>query len=191
MKLTKTLLAIALPLALSAGCAMDVGSSTEGLTTESNSDFGINVCGQSTNRWLGEAEWPIDTIVAGDMEFTKGELTEYTERHPGARADLIAEIAAAQLNVTVGLVIPDNALEELLSADDVVMAPDNEDGTPPPVNLDDFGNLGDFNANADLDCFLRGDQLAQEVERTVDTRDDLVQPSPERPDLRDNLLANE
>ena len=190
MKLANTLLAIALPLALSAGCAMDVGSNAEALTVDTNPDFGINACGQTTARWLGEADWPIDTIVAGDMELTKGELVEYTETHPGARADLIAEIAAAQLNMTVGLIIPDGVVEDLIAADDVVMAPDTDTGTPPPVNIDDFGDLRDFNAFANLDCFTGGGDVAQEVLRTVDTRDDLVEPEPDQTrDFRPNLVT--
>ncbi len=188
MKLTQTLLTIALPLALSAGCAMDVGTTANDLTVETNNDFGINTCGQSVQRWLGDSPWPVDTVVAGDMEFTKDELVEYTEQNPGARAELIAEIAAAQLNMTMALEIPDGVIAELVAADDLLMAPDDETGTPPPVNIDDFSNLTDFNTHAELDCFQGGSEVAQEVLPTGDRRDDLVFPTEETRDLRPNLV---
>ena len=191
MKLTKTLLAIALPLALSAGCAMDVGSSTDGLTIDTNSDFGINECGQTTERWIDDDDWPIETIVAGDIEFTQGELLEYIVDNPGPRAELIAEIAAAQLNMTTALVIPDGVIEELVAADDLLMAPDDETGTPPPVNIGEFGSISDFNNHAELDCFQGGSVVAEPVNQTVDTRDNLVQPTPGTPDLRPNLVTEE
>jgi len=191
MKLSQTLLAIALPLALSAGCAMDVGSSSNELTVDTNSDFGINSCGQSVQRWLGDAPWPVDTVVAGDMEFTKDELVDYTQQNPGARADLIAEIAAAQLNMTVALEIPDGVIAELVAADDLLMAPDDINGTPPPVNIDDFGNLTGFNTHAELDCYQGGSEVAQEVVPTGDRRDDLVFPTEETRDLRPNLVAGD
>ena len=190
MKIAKTLLAIALPLTLSAACAMDVGSSSDALTADINGDFGINACGQSTANWIGDAEWPVDTIVAGNMEFTKSELVDYIQQNPGARSALIAEIAAGQLNITAGLEIPDGVIEELVAADNLVMA--DEDGTtPPPVNIDEFGNLADFNQFADLDCFIAGGQVAQETIQTVDTRDDIVQPVPGSPDLRADLFVDE
>ena len=190
MKLSNTLLAIALPLALSAGCAMDVGSSSEDLTIDVNGDFGINECGQSTQRWLGESHWPVDTVVVGDMEFTRDELVDYVEANPGDRTALIAELAAAQLNMAVGIVLPDGVMEDLVAGDDMVMAPD-EGGTPPPVNFDDFGDLVDYNSRADLDCFEGGLGIAQEVPRTVDTRDDIVKPVPVVIDPRPNLFVDE
>ena len=188
MKLAKTLLTIALPLALSAGCAMDVGTDANGLTVDTNSDFGINSCGQSIHSWLGDTPWPVDTVVAGDMEFTKDELIDYTQQNPGARADLVAEIAAAQLNMTVALEIPDGVITDLVAADDFLMAPDDETGTPPPVNFDDFSNLTDFNTHAELDCFQGGGEVAQEVIPTGDRRDDLVFPTERTRDLRPNLV---
>lgn len=190
MKITKTLLAIALPLTLSAACAMDVGSSSDALTADINGDFGIDTCGQSTANWLGEAEWPVDTIVAGDMEFTKGELVDYIQQNPGARSTLIAEIAAGQLNITAGLEIPDGVIDDLVAADNLVMADEDRDA-PPPVNIDDFGNLADFNQFADLDCFFDNGQVAQETIQTVDTRDNLVQPVLGSPDLRSDLFVDE
>ena len=190
MKLTKILLAVALPLALSAGCAMDVGTDSNGLVKEENSNFATNVCGQSIQHWLGDAPWPVDTIVAGDMEFTKGELIDYTQQNPGARTDLISEIAAAQLNMTVALVIPDGLVDDLVAADDLLMA-DEDGGTPPPVNIDDFGDLTDFNDPSSVECFEAGNQVAQEVIPTGDRRDDLVFETGERPDLRTNLLSRD
>lgn len=192
MKITKTLLAIALPVALSAGCAMDVGSSSDGLTIQENSDFGINQCGGTIERWIDDADWPIETVVAGELEFTQGELMEYIINNPNdPRTELIGALAAAQLNMTTALVIPDGVIAELVAADDLLMAPDDEDGTPPPVNFDDFSNIQDFNNFAALDCFEGGAVVAEPVEQTVDTRDDLVQPTPGTLDLRPNLFTEE
>ena len=191
MKFTKTLLAIALPVALSAGCAMDVGSNADGLTIDTNNDFGINACGNPVGRWLGEAEWPVDTIVAGDMEFTKGELVDYVRTNPGVRADLISEIAAAQLNMATALVIPEGVINDLVAADDLLMAPDDGTGTPPLVNIEDFGNISDFNDHASLGCFFDTAQVAQESDRTVDTRDNVLKPSVGTSDLRANLFVDE
>ncbi len=171
MKLSKLLFAIAMPLVLSAGCAMDVGSSSEGLTADPNSDFGINECGQSTQRWLDESQWPVDSIVAGDMEFTRDELVDYIAQNPGARSALIAEIAAAQLNMTVALEIPDGVIEDLVAADDFLMAP--ADGILPPI-VDDFGDLSGFNNRANLECFTGGGQQAEGTNPQRDLRNGIV-----------------
>ncbi len=163
MKLTKIILAAALPLVLSAGCAMDVGTSSEGLTTERDSDFGINECGTSLQSTLAEADWPIETIVAGDMEFTKEDLIQHFETNPGLLADLIAEMAAVQLDMAVGLELPDEVIDGLIAADDFVMANKNDDGSiPPPVNLDDFEALRDFNRVGLAFCFT-GDGVTAEI----------------------------
>ncbi|MCP4444528.1 MAG: hypothetical protein GY811_04180 [Myxococcales bacterium] len=191
MKLAKILLALTLPLALSAGCAMDIGSNTDGLTIDTNSDFGIDKCGQTTQRWIDDDNWPIETVVIGELEFTQGELLEYIVTNPGDRTALIAEIAAAQLNMTVALELPDGVIEELIAAEGWLMAPDDENGTPPPVNLDDFGNIADFNNHASRVCFIGGGETNQGVEQTVDTRDDIVQPTPGMVDLRSNISVDE
>lgn len=190
MTLAKTLLAAALPLVLSAGCALDMGTSAEGLTTETNSDFGINACGQTLQKSLQEAEWSLDTIIAGDMEFTKEDLQEYMETNPGFRTDLIAEMAAVQLNMAVGLVIPDDVLDGLVSADDFLMAPKDDDGSVPPlVAIEDFRDLRSFNRNVAGICFEGDGQVAAVAEGVEDVRDNTVFESEGTVDLRADLAT--
>ncbi len=191
MNISKTLLAFALPLALSAGCAMDVGSDADSLTINTNNDFGIDLCGGTIDRWIDDADWPLDSVVIGDLELTQGELMDYIVNNPGDRGELVGALAAAQLNMTTALEIPEGVFEELIAADDLLMAPDDEGGTPPPVNIDDFSNIQDFNNHANLDCFAGGAVVAESVEQTVDTRDDLVQPTPGTLDRRPNLFVDE
>jgi hypothetical protein len=192
MKLAKIILAVALPLALSAGCAMDVGSSADGLTTELNNDFGINLCGQTINSWMGDSEWPIDTIVAGDMEFTKEDLVEYMQTYPGFKAELMAEMAAVQLNMAVGLTIPDSVLDGLIAADDYVMANKNDDGSvPPPVALDDFESLRSFNRYGAGICQDLGADVAEVADGVQDIRDGIFEETPGNVDVRVNLATKD
>lgn len=190
MKLAKTLLAVALPFVLSAGCALDVGSSADGLTIETNNDFGINRCGQTSQQWIDDdARWPVDTIVAGDMQFTKDELVSYLQTNPGTRAELIAEMAAVQLNMAVGLEIPGGLLEELEAADGLLMADESGTGTPPPVAIDDFANLRGYNTLFERDCFVNVAEVAQITPGIKDLRPDLVVETPNIIDVRPNLVA--
>ncbi len=192
MKLSKIVLAVALPLVLGAGCAMDVGTDSEGLTTETDSDFGINECGDTLQSRLAETEWPLDTIVAGDMEFTKEDLVEYFESNPGLRADLVAEIAVIQLDMAVGLEIPDDILDGLIAADDMLMAPKSDDGSIPPlVNLDDFEALHGFNRRGLGVCYTGDAQTAEVAGGTKDVRDNTVFESEGVVDLRVGLASAE
>lgn len=193
MKLTKIILAVALPLALSAGCALDeVGSSADGLTIDLNNDFGINICGQTTNSWVGDSEWPIDTIVAGDMEFTKEDLVDYMQTFPGPKAELMGEMAAVQLNMAVGLTIPDEVLDGLIAADDFIMANKDDDGsTPPLVNLDDFENLREFNLYGAGICQDVGADQAEVAEGNEDIREGIFEETAGAVDVRVNLFAED
>lgn len=174
MTLAKTLLAIALPFALSAGCALDVGSSADGLAIETNSNVGTNLCGQTSQQWLDDdARWPVDTIVAGDMEFTKDGLVSFVRTHPEPRTGLIAEMAAVQLNMAIGLVIPDDILIDLVDADGRVMAPDDGD-IPPPIAIDDFESLRNYNSIVARDCFSYNADVAQVTPGVRDLRENLV-----------------
>jgi hypothetical protein len=192
MKLSKTILAVALPLALSAGCALEVGSSADGLTIETNNDFGVNICGQTINSWVGGAEWPIDTIVAGDMELTKDDLVEYMQTYPGFKAELMAEMAAVQLNMAVGLTIPDEVLDGLIAADDFIMANKADDGsTPPLVNLDDFESLREFNRYGAGICQDVGADQAEVAEGTEDIREGIFEETPGNVDVRVDLFTKD
>ena len=190
MKLSKIILAAALPLVLSAGCAMEVGTSSEGLTTERDNDFGINECGESLQNTLAEADWPIETIVAGDMEFTKEDLIEHFETNPGLRSDLMAEMAAVQLDMAVGLVLPDDVIDGLIAADEFLMAPKDDDGsTPPLVNLDDFASLRDFNRAGLAFCFTGDGVTADILPGTEDVREGLSYEAESTVDTRLNLAT--
>lgn len=189
MKLAKTLLAIALPLALSAGCALDVGTSAEELTIDTNEGFGTNLCGQSIARWLGEPDWPVDTIVAGDMEFTKDELVDYMKTNPNDRSALIGEMAAVQLNMAVGLVVPDVVIDGLIAADDLLMAPKDDAGDPPPVAIEDFDALTGFNTEVSRDCLNQATTEAEVTPGIVDLRDDVFEEVPGVRDVREELFS--
>ncbi len=193
MKLSKIILAVALPLALSAGCAMDVGTSAEGLTTETDNDFGINECGQTLQNRLADADWPLETIVAGDMEFTKDDLVSYFESSPGLRADLMAEMAAVQLDMAVGLDIPDEVLDGLVAADEfLTMAQKDDDGSIPPlVNFDDFESIRNFNRNNLGICFSGDSVTADVLPGVKDIRDGIVDEAATTVDTRLNLATRE
>ena len=187
MKLAKTILAIALPIAvLSTGCALDVGTSGDGLTIDRDSDFGVNSCGEPTFRWLGEAEWPIETIVAGDMEFTKDDLVDYVKTAPASRATLVADMAAVQLNMALGVVIPDSVLDDLVTADDLLMAPTDDVSVPPPVNLDDFNDLVGFGFGGGV-CLELDPEVAEIAAGTVDLRDNITIETAGSKDIRFNI----
>ena len=190
MKITKIILAAALPLVLSAGCALDVGTSSEGLTTERDSDFGINECGQTLSNNLAQAEWPLETIVAGDMEFTQDDLIEYMDSNPGLRADLMAEMAAVQLDMAVGLEIPDTVLDGLIAADELLMAPKNDDGSIPPiVAIDDFKLLQKYNRRYLGVCYAGDAAVAEVVAGTQDIRDGIFDEAAGVVDVRVNLTT--
>jgi hypothetical protein len=193
MKLSKIILAVALPLVLTTGCALDVGTSSEGLTTETDSDFGINACGQTLESRLASAEWPLETIVAGDMEFTKEDLIEYFETNPGLEAELVAEIAVVQMDMAVGLEIPDPVLDGLIAVDELLMAPKDDDGSIPQlVNLDDFDSLRRFNRKGLGICFTGDTSVTAEVVGgTKDVRDDIIEEAAGFVDLRVNLSTTE
>ena len=188
MKISRIILAAALPLVLSTGCAMDVGTSSEGLTTETDSDFGINACGQTLSNNLGRTEWPMETIVAGDMELSQDDLVEYMDSNPGLRSDLMAEMAAIQLDMAVGFEIPDTVLDGLIAADEMLMAPTSDDGfVPPIVAVDDFDALRRFNRRNLGICFSGDAQTAEVVAGTVDVREGLVEETGSVDDVRANL----
>ena len=190
MKFSKIVLAAALPLVLSAGCALDVGTSSEGLTTERDSDFGINACGQSLSNNLARTEWPLGTtIVAGDMEFAQDDLIEYMDSNPGLRTDLIAEMAAIQLDMVVGLEIPDDVLDGLISADDLLMAP-TVDVIPGTIAIDDFASLRNFNRRNVGVCLSGDAQLAEVVAGTQDVRDGIFDEAAGVVDVRANLSTS-
>lgn len=192
MKLSKIILAVALPLVLTTGCALDVGTSSEGLTTETDSDFGINACGDTLQSRLISGDWPVETIVAGDMEFTKEDLVEYFETNPGVEADLVAEIAVIQMDMAVGLEIPDPVLDGLIAVDELLMAPKTDDGSIPPlVNLDDFESLQSFNRKGLGICFDGSVVNAEVVSGTKDVRSDTIIEAGGVVDLRVNLATQD
>lgn len=152
MSITRILLALALPLSLTAGCALDVGSSTDELRDDRYPNDGLIDCGRTVQRWL-EVEWPVETIVAGDMEFTRADLTEYLDTSPGDRATMIGELAATQLNMALGFEVPDTVLGGVITVDEWIMAPDNDGYMPPPVAIEGFEAISGFNSELERDCF--------------------------------------
>ena len=173
MKISQTLIALAIPLTLASGCALEVDSSSDSLTVDQFADFGINRCGGAIEN-IFEDEWPIDTIVAGDMVMTQQDLIEYVHANPGDRAALIAEVAHVQLDMAVGLVIPDPVLEEFVNADDVLMTADLDD-VPPPVISEDFGDLLGYSSEVAKDCFVFDNVSAEATPITIDVRDNLFE----------------
>jgi hypothetical protein len=153
----------------------DVGSSANGLTTDLFSDFGADQCGGPIQKWI-DTEWPIDTIAAGDMVFTKGELIDYFETHDDFRATLVGEMAAVQLDMAVGRIVPDSVLDNLLEADEWLMTDDT--GIPPLVVVGTFEDLNDFNSAVGLDCLNFDAANAEVTPQTIDVRDDLVEDVP-------------
>lgn len=155
MKLTKTLLYASMPFILFASaCVLDVDTRAESLTTEVNPNFGVNDCGESLQQSLLRADWPIDTILAGDMELTKEELLDHLQSNPGVRSDLIAEMAAAQLNMVVAMQVPSGVLDDLAAADRWLATSEEDEEAPPTIIVDGgFGSLRGFNRSRGLECF--------------------------------------
>lgn len=192
MKISKIILAVALPLALSAGCALDVGSSSDGLTTDTNNDFGINACGESLQTRIIESDWSVGTVVAGDMEFTKDDLIEQFETNPGLSSDLLAEIAGVQLDMAAGLEIPDSVLDGMIEAEEFLMAPKDDDGRIPPiVAVDDFASLQNFNRRGLATCLESDFAVNTIAEGTQDLREGIVDETPGVVDLREGLFTQD
>lgn len=173
----KKIVSLALPLVAIGGCAMDVESTTRDLRVDHGQPGQSGVaCPVDSDGWLAR-EWPVETVVAGDMEFERHELIAYVEKNPGPMSALVAEMAAVQLNLAAGLEAPDGVMEALVDADEWVMArPEREEEEVPPVVAVDISErLYSFNIGVQTNCF-RG------------TLEESMAESPFQEDLRDNLV---
>ena len=85
----------------------------------------------------------------------------------------------------------DPVLDDLITADNFLMAPKDDDGRIPPlVNLDDYTNLQSFNrVGAPGVCFDGTEVEAQIAEGTEDIREDIMLESEGTVDVRENLAT--